>query len=415
MPQFSLVRWVALFWGFVTFFPIGLNYTALGLLGLAMLVQQDRGERLPRVRRSPSWWPACAFVVWTVVVLALGPHYPETASNAFHAARIVATLMLALALNRTEAVWAMRGFVLGLAASLLLVGLDQLVPLPDAMVWKSIVRYGGNKSLANAALMAVAAVSLLLMMPVLRARQRMLAALLAAGSLAVLMGVLYSRTAWLIVLLGLAAGLAHQLRQQRQRQLLALALAGSLALAAGMGVPAIKERFVLGAGEIVSAYKGEKVGVVDSWGIRFRMYEETSRMMAERPLMGWGIGGWNTEWKRRVSGPLAESNMPHNDLLWMGAQAGIPGALALLLMMMAGLPAAWRRHDVSGRLGVAALLAMLLAVMTNSALRDAAIGLCLWFIVLVVQRLSTEPEEVWRQVLPRGGDAAPTPTPPWRQ
>lgn len=412
MPQFPLVRWVALFWGFVTFFPIGLNYTALGLLGLAMLIQADRGDRVVRMRQAPNWWPACAFVAWTIVVLALGPRYPETASNAFHAMRIVATMALALALSRTEAVWAMRGFVMGLLACLLLVGLDQVHALPDAMVWKSIVRYGGNKSLSNAALMALGAVSLLLMMPVLAPRQRVMGALLAAGSLAVLMGVLYSRTAWLIVLLGLAAGLMHQLRQQRHRQLLALALAGSLALAAGMGVPAIKERFVLGAGEIVSAYKGEKISVVDSWGIRFRMYEETSRMVAERPLMGWGIGGWNTEWKRRVSGPLAESNMPHNDLLWMGAQAGVPGALALLLMMVAGLPAAWRRHDVSGRLGVAALLAMLLAVMTNSALRDASIGLCLWFIVMVVQRLSTEPEEVWRQLLPRGGDAARTTPPP---
>ena len=51
-------------------------------------------------------------------------------------------------------------------------------------------------------------------------------------------------------------------------------------------------------------------------------------------------------------------------------------------------------------MAVVALLAMLMAMATNSALRDAAIGLTLWFIVLVYQRLSTEAEPVWPDVLP---------------
>ena len=400
MLSFPVVRWVALFWGFATFFPIGLNYTAFVLLAVALLVQGGWRQRLARLRQSPNWWPAWFFLGWTALVLALGPHYPETASNAFHALRIVLTLALVLALSRDEALWAMRGFVMGLTASLVLIALHKTIGLPPSKLWESTVTYGGNKSLANALLMALAAVSGLLLMPVLSARQRGVMTLLTLGSVAALLWVLYSRTAWLIVLVCLVVGLAHQLRRRRQHQLLALVGAAALALAAGMFVPAVKDRLVLGAHEVVNAYEGQAVNMTSSWGIRFRMYSETLDMIGQRPVTGWGIGGWSTEWKRRVQGPLASVNMPHNDFLWMGAQTGVPGAIALFLMVAAGLPAAWRRHDKRGRMAVVALLAMLMAMATNSALRDAAIGLTLWFIVLVYQRLSTEVEPVWPDVLP---------------
>ena len=401
-----MVRWVALFWGFVAFFPIGLNYTAFVLLAVAMVWQGDRAERLARLRQAPQWWPAWALVGWSTLILLLGPHYAETPSNALHALRIVLTLALALALARDEALWALRGFVLGLVVSLLLAGLNEAVALPAAPLWNSIIRYDGNKSLANAVQMALAAVSALLLLPALGARGRVAAALLASGLLLVLVGVLHSRTAWLVVVLGLGVGLLHRLRGRRRQQLVALAAAATLALAAGLLLPGVKQRVQQGAGELASAYQGQTVHMDSSWGIRYRMYRETTAMIAERPLLGWGIGGWSTQWRQRVDGPLTEVNMPHNDFLWMGAQAGVPGALALLWLLLAGWPAAWRRHDLNGCLAAVALLAMLLAVLGNSALRDASMGLSLWFIVLVIQRLASQPQPLWQGLWP-GAAALP--------
>ena len=403
-----MVRWVALFWGFVAFFPIGLNYTAFVLLAVAMVWQGDRAERLARLRQAPQWWPAWALVGWSTLILLLGPHYAETPSNALHALRIVLTLALALALARDEALWALRGFVLGLVVSLLLAGLNEAVALPAAPVWNSIIRYDGNKSLANAVQMALAAVSALLLLPALGARGRVAAALLASGLLLVLVGVLHSRTAWLVLVLGLGVGLLHRLRGRRRQQLVALAAAATLALAAGLLLPGVKQRVQQGAGELASAYQGQTVHMDSSWGIRYRMYRETTAMIAERPLLGWGIGGWSTQWRQRVDGPLTEVNMPHNDFLWMGAQAGVPGALALLWLLLAGWPAAWRRHDLNGCLAAVALLAMLLAVLGNSALRDASMGLSLWFIVLVIQRLASQPQPLWQGLWP-GAAALPAP------
>ncbi|MFD1892306.1 O-antigen ligase family protein [Ottowia beijingensis] len=399
MPQFPMVRWAALLWGFATFWPVGLNYTAFVALVAAMLWQGDLRARFEQLRQQPNWWPSLLFLGWGGLILLLGPRYAETASNALHALRIVLMLWLVLALTAEEAVWAVRGFVLGLVVSLLLVGLHLLVGLPPSLVWDSIVRYGGNKSLANAVLMALAAVSGLLVAPWLTGRARVAAIALSLGALGVLLTTLYSRTAWLIVLVAAAAGVLHQLRAQRQRQLLALAVAVALTLSIGLLTPGVKDRLVLGVDEIVSAHQGEAVGIGSSWGIRYRLYEKTLDMIHERPLTGWGIGAWNDQWRQRVDATLAVSNMPHNDFLWMGAQAGVPGALLLLLMVAAGLPRAWQRHDLSGRLGVVALLTLLVALATNSALRDASIGLALWFVVLVWQRLSTEPSERWTQAL----------------
>jgi O-antigen ligase len=403
MRRAPLVCWVALFWGFAVFFPIGLNYAAFVALAAALAWQGDWRVRVQRLRAQPNWWPAWLFLGWGLLVLMAGAHYPETGSNAFHGLRIVLTLALALALSRDEALWALRGFWAGIAVALVLAGLHLTLGLPSNLLWDSIVRYGGNKSLSNAVLMALAASTGLLLLPLLHGHQRAWALLLATGALAVLGAVLHSRTAWLIVILGLLAGLLHQLRAQRQRQWLTIVMAVALTLGAGLLVPGIRDRLALGAQEITSAYSGEQVSQTSSWGVRFRMYTETLAMVRERPVAGWGIGGWSAQWKARVEPELASANMPHNDFLWMGAQAGLPGALLLLWLVAAGLPRAWRQHDMGGRLAAVALLSMLVAVATNSALRDASIGLSVWFVVLLFQRLSTEPEAVWRQLLPARG------------
>ena len=49
---------------------------------------------------------------------------------------------------------------------------------------------------------------------------------------------------------------------------------------------------------------------------------------------------------------------------------------------------------------------MLLAVLGNSALRDASMGLSLWFIVLVIQRLASQPQPLWQGLWP-GAAALP--------
>ncbi|MFV0680787.1 O-antigen ligase family protein, partial [Ottowia sp.] len=329
MSRWPWVRWLALFWGFAVFFPISWSYLALVGLLLAILKEGALRARLERLRAQPNWRAAWGYLGWGALILILGAHYPETASNAFHALRIVLTMFLVLALSREEAVWVLRGFWAGVVAVLVLSALHALIGLPDHTVWRSIVVYGGNKSLSNAVLMALAFCSVLMLLPHLRGRQRWMAIVMGLGALAVLLGALHSRTAWLVLLLGAVVGTVHAVWSRSSHgRVHAGALALLLAVALGVGwlVPDVRERVTLGANEIAHAQAGQQVDSTSSWGIRFRMYTETLEMVRERPLTGWGMGGWSTQWKARVEPALAASNMPHNDFLWMGAQAGVPGA-----------------------------------------------------------------------------------------
>ena len=399
MPQSRMVCRAALAWGLAVYLPVGLNYTAFVWLALALVLDRPGlSERLGRLRASPGWWAACVLLAWTGLSLLWGSHYAETGSNALHVLRLCLTLVLTLLLSPAEALCALAGFALATVISLLLVLLDQVFGLPPSVLWSGIVHYGGNKSLANAALLALAALLSLLLLPQLRRSAQLAALGLAGSALLVTAWVLPSRTAWLIVLLGLLLGLLHRWQGQGGRQLLAGAAALLLGLALMFGVTPVRDRLLTGWDEVSRTVQGQSVDLTSSWGIRMRMVEVTLDMIRDKPLTGWGVGAWNDLWDASVADrepELVGVNMPHNDFLWMGAQTGVPGALALLWLLLAGLSRAWRRCDASGRIGVVATAAIVVACMSNSALRDASIGMSLWFVVALCQRLAREPLAGW--------------------
>ncbi len=384
-----LVRYAALFWGLAVFMPVGINYLAFFALLACMLLQGALPERIGRLRSHLMWWPAVVYVAWTLLVLAVQPTYPETPSNLWHGLRIVLTLALALALARDEAVWALRGFLAAATLSLAIIGLHRL-GLPDTALWASLTHHTGNKSIAVAVQFSLIAASVLVVAMerggVIRYASLPLSALLLAIAAA-----MPSRTSVLVVVVTLAAACIHRWRARK----LALAAAlGASVLVSGavvLGLPSVQQRFAQGISEIQAARAGDVSEA--SWGVRVNMYRHTAQMVVERPLMGWGIGGWTQQWKQRVSPVLAGFNMPHNDFLWMGSQAGVPGALALLALVLAGLVASWRRADLTGRLGFVAVLTLLLTANVNSAMRDAALGLSLLWVVGLYLRLVSEPQD----------------------
>ncbi|MCY7308413.1 MAG: O-antigen ligase family protein [Rhodoferax sp.] len=405
MVKDKLVSCCALFWGLVVFMPVGMNYFAFFALGLATLVTGTAGARWGRVRAHPLYWPLAMFVVWTLAVLALQPvWYAETPSNLWHGARIVLTLALALALTPDEALWALRGFLAAAILSLCIIGVHAVAGLPELAVWRHLIHYSGNKSIANGLLMAVLAGSavVLALSPV--GKMRLLAVAVLVSLTAVLVFVLPSRTALLMVLLALLTAVAHQWRHHQPTlfSLLALALLASALFVAA--VPEVRSRLAQGASEVQQAVDGEVA--YKSWNIRVQMIRHTGAMVLERPWMGWGIGAWNDQWRKRVPPLLADLNMPHNDLLWMGAQAGVPGALVWLLLLLAACRAGWRRQDVVGRVTFVAAVTLLLSALVNSATRDAVIGLSLLWVVGVYLRLAADPQFDLRMVFARARPVA---------
>ena len=389
MSPNTLVRYVALFWGLVVFMPVGVNYLAFFALIAAMAVQGGRIERLRRVRSHLLFWPLAVYVVWTAVVLALQPAwYAETPSNLWHGARIVLTLALALALTHDEAVWAMRGFVLAAACSVLVIAAHYTVGLPQLPVWRSLVAYAGNKSISNALLLSLLAGSALVVALAGAGRTRWVAMVVVLMLLCVIVFALPNRTSLLVVLCAVPAAAIHQWRDQK-RKLSALVAAAMVAAAVFVAsVPPVRKGLTQGVEEVQQAAAGSVS--LASWNLRAQMARHTIRMVWERPWMGWGIGAWNDQWRKRAPPLIADLNMPHNDLLWMGAQAGVPGALSWLAIMLAACRAGWRRQDLTGRLAFVAALTLLFSALVNSATRDGVIGLSLLWIVGLYLRLAAD-------------------------
>ncbi len=392
-----MVRYAAVCWGLTVFMPVGVTWASAILMLLALVLSGDLRGRAARLRASPLWWPLVFYTFWTLAVLALRPHYPETPSNLVHGLRIALTFAMALALTREEALWGLRAFVAMALANIVYIALLYLflirwgiwLPMPEA--WRGVIMLVGNKSISNALLFtmlgaASAAVGLSQL-----ARYRPYHALAAFGLTAATVAIvtlnLPSRTSLLALLIVLPAICLHQWRRQGRALALALVMGGAVLAVAAWQAPRVEQKIAAGVAEIEAARNGTVSE--GSWVVRYYMYTETARMIAERPLAGWGIGAWNSEWRRRGPPLLAEYNMPHNDYLWMGSQAGLPGSLSLLAIILVGVWQAWKRPDLTGRIAFAAMLILLLATGVNSALRDAQIGLAiLWVAMLAFRRAS---------------------------
>ncbi|MDR2852490.1 MAG: O-antigen ligase family protein [Burkholderiaceae bacterium] len=403
----ALPRYAATLWGFVVFMPVGVTYAAATLLFMAMLACGRWHERAARLRASPIFWPWVAYVAWTLVVLAIRPHYPQTGENLAHGLRIALTMAMAVMLTREEAVGALRGFIVVAAISVLLIVLKHTVGLPDLQIWRSVTIMTGNKSINNALLFALlGATAAVFGLAYLHRQRRWFGAHGAVAAFAMTLGAvllvrlaLPSRTSLIGLALAVAAACIHQWRKRWDRIALALIVVAAVVALGVWKIPAVQQQqFASGLHELEQAQAGTVSE--DSWVSRFYMYRITTQMMLEKPVAGWGIGAWTSQWKARAPAVISYKNMPHDDFLWMGAQAGIPGFVVLLAILLAGLWGGWRRADLAGRLGFVAMLTLLTATSVNSALRDAQIGLALPWIAFVYLRLSQEAGHPWSKVLP---------------
>ena len=416
MQRSNIVRPAAMLWGLTVFMPVGATYAAAVLLLAALLGAGGLRDRAARVRANPLWWPIVAYVAWTLIVLAIGRHYPQTGSNLGHGLRIAATALMAMALTRDEAVWALRGFWLIGLLNLVLIAIHFTVGLPVIEVWRGILMPVGNKSISNALLFTIMGATAAVQSLYALKERRYLAALPGVALVLIVALIitvtLPSRTSLLGLVIAIAAACVHKWRKQLEVLAIAIVIVGAVAAAGIWRSPGMQQKFELGLQELEAA----QAGAVSegSWVVRYYMYRDTARMIADRPLTGWGIGGWTEQWHLRGPKLLADYNMPHNDFLWMGSQAGIPGSLSLLAIILTGVWMAWRREDIVGRRAFVAVLVLLIATSLNSALRDAQIGLSILWVTMVYLRLAQEPGDSWRELLPRriadrlSGGAPPT-------
>ncbi|MEO8159504.1 MAG: O-antigen ligase family protein [Betaproteobacteria bacterium] len=124
------------------------------------------------------------------------------------------------------------------------------------------------------------------------------------------------------------------------RGLVAGVLSGAMAVVAAWYFSSIfREHLVLTTAQFENSKVEATADEADSIGLRMEWYRNTLRMIAQRPILGAGTGGFPDAYAAFVANPEASKpTHPHNQYLMTAAEMGLVG-LAALLAVFVGL---WR-------------------------------------------------------------------------
>jgi O-antigen ligase len=274
------------------YLPIGLS----GLLALAWMVGAALWLVLSRRRLArPDVLPTLCFLAWMAASSLWSPAVPAAQVDQLaHLMVLLAVPLMAATLAPAQAQRVLACFV---AASVLMAVLwlaQALAPFAPPRSLAGLLGYIGNKSIANGALMALAAALLVhrAFTPEQALPWRVLWAGLGLALAAMVWWRTQTRTAHLLLLVLAATLLALHLRQRWLRLAGAAALAG-LATAWMFGaLPALDRVGGLAA-------RAEAGQLADSSGYRLALYGQTWALIREAPLAGHGLAAWAELWPGR--------------------------------------------------------------------------------------------------------------------
>jgi len=141
------------------------------------------------------------------------------------------------------------------------------------------------------------------------------------------------RSGHVALLVAAALSAAAVLRgRQRWWVLVLIPVAGTLVLASS---PMVRDRFTQAYGELGTV---QTAPAETSMGLRLIIWPTTLDLIAERPLLGYGVGGFAPAYARLIhqrysDWRAAEAKDTHNQYLHVVVEAGMPGALAFLFFL----------------------------------------------------------------------------------
>ncbi len=126
--------------------------------------------------------------------------------------------------------------------------------------------------------------------------------------------------------------------------------------------------------------EGTSVVSGTSSGIRLHFWHRAIQSMAERPILGSGVGSWSSEFnrleKKNSLTPNAIEPMgnPHQEYLLWGVQLGLTGILLLLAFLVSVFHDTLKMDVMTARAVQSVLAALTIACLFNSIIYDALIG-----------------------------------------
>lgn len=322
-----------------------------------------------------------ALTAWVASLLWTQAPLPEALHALGKHAKLAEVLLLGvLVRNRTQAVWALKAYLLGMAFFIVSAWAMVAGVVPpwasDRHLVHPLLRYSLYSTYLDQTLIFASAAAVAWH---LRARwSRWQTTLGAVAVLAVLnnLAVQEGRTGWLVTLA--LIGLALWWRLGRRARWVALAaapvmLAATLAWAPGR----FQERWATAWAE---STRYAQTGAADSsLGFRLHAWQRSVQALAQSPWLGHGVGSW-TQTVRAIEGARADAvfgtgrSNPHQEFLLWAVSLGVAGPALLLAWLVALARDLARAAPDVRHAGWSVLTALTLACLFNSSLYDALVG-----------------------------------------
>jgi len=361
---------------------------------LAWLAGGGLREKLAALRDSPAALAALAFFGLLILGMAWGPGSAHDGLHylAKYKELILVAVLGGLVAGERDKHLALTVFLGTMAVTLVLSFAIWLGVLPVEHLRNRFQEnpYVFKLHITHSVLMALAA--FLAAERAVRTRERRWRVVYTAGALLAVFNVLFmvqGRIGYVTIgALALYFGAVHW----RWRGVLGAAAASVAMLVAGhlAGAPLFGRVAVVGS----EMQAWEKGGAGEtSTGLRMNYYKTTASIVREHPLLGVGTGGFVAAYREKVRGTdLPMVYNPHNQYLFTTAQLGVVGLAALLAMFVAMWRQAARVEPAAGIAVRGLILAIALGCLLNSFLIDHVEGLLFaWMAGVLLARPAVRP------------------------
>jgi len=300
----------------------------------------DAWPRLRRVLAEPLGRGVLALLVVLLLALAVGLLRLPAAQALHGALGWRHLLMLPVVLALFDDPRARQRFALGFIAFAVVAALASIVMLALGLTYKEGHLPGVllRNPVTQALTFAVAAFLAALLVATRQVGPRWLRvalALAAAGLVAQLVFAQTGRSGQVALLVMATVSFLLLLRgRARVAALVALPL---LAAAAYSASPVLQQRYTLALTEMRNA---ADLPEYSSMGIRVIIWQTSAALVAERPLLGYGIGGFAPAYAERIKAihsggwKAMPTGDPHNQYLYLWAEAGVLGLLGFALFIV---------------------------------------------------------------------------------
>ncbi len=372
------------------FFPIGIMYAAIVLYFIAWFSAGGLRDKWTEIRRHPVYTAnliLLAVVLLSAVLLSSGNDYRW--HGMIHYFVFVFLLLFSVGCKDTVYRRAKLSLFIGTLYAGAVYCFAKLGWLPDWTIFSYYQQYAGNKSISLGIFLAIVAAWMLNEAFDATDRRTMLAYLAAyAFTEWVVVQFAVTRTGTLMVYLLSVLVILRRLKFNRRS--LAIVAAVSAVIIGIVASNGDGNRRLKGVGSAITALQEGSAATGESNRLQF--LRVTGAMIAEKPFVGFGIGGWRQEYPVRATGlETAFMSTPHNDYLLYGSELGVTGLILLAWIFGALVRESLRARSTKGTALLLLMVALVVSSMFNAMLRDWRFGVPMMLMIAIAYRESRPP------------------------